>query len=309
MRHNRAVTQGTFADALAHAEKELWLGLERTGAFAHAGTKGSEREEALAQFLREHLPTRFGVASGEAFDAKRGRSGQLDVVIYDQFQVAPLPAGTKSVLLPAEALLAVIEVKTLLKRSELTKCFRSVKKLAALKPYKDKRFVPARSGGAAAEDANPRCLYTVFAFGTDLGEANWLDKEWERVRDVAREVKAPLELVDRVVVLNRGMLSPPSSVGYATSGGADHELLSEWFVQLTNFLFREARRRPPFEWMPYASKRSGPRVKKLAGWAKAPPAPRRTPAKAATEKKGTSAQSRRRQASRGKGPRTPKKNS
>lgn len=270
----------TFGTALGHAEQALWLALERTGAFAHPGIKGTERERAVAQFLREHLPSRFGVGSGEAFDAKRGHSGQLDLVIYDQLEIAPLPTGESSVLIPAEALLAVIEVKTTLKRDELIKCFKSVLKLAALRPYGDKRFIAPRIGGAAADDGNPRCLYSVFAFGTDLAEASWLNAEWARVRNVAHQVGAPLDLVDRIVVLDRGMVIPPFSVGYERAGGADHQLLSEWFVQLTNFLFREVRRRPSFEWMPYASRTHGARVKKLEGWTKPTPAPRKPRANA-----------------------------
>jgi hypothetical protein len=261
---NPDVTSGAFADALEQAEEQLWLSFEKTKGFQHSGLKGTGREDAVAEFLEEHLPRRFGIARGEAFDSRQGRSGQLDLVIYDRMSIRPLPISEQSSLLPSEALLAVVEVKSTLTRDEVRKSLTSAGRIFGLKPYK-KEFAFARSGGVDASDQNPRCLYTIFAFDSDLSPEGLLEKEAARLRDVADEVGVPVQRIDRVVVLERGMLLPPDGRGLANTNEAKM-LLREWFLHLTNFLIREAPRRKAFEWEQYVNRKRGLRFSKLDGY-------------------------------------------
>lgn len=188
-------------------------------------------------------------------DAAERRTGQLDVVIYDRNVTAPLLAEASGDLLPAESLLAVIEVKSLLTKGEIEKCARAAKAISRLRPYK-RPFVPARKGGLSADDGRHRCQFSVVAFSSDLGAKDWCTKEWERLKLVVDGAGVPIDRIDRVLVLDRGMLVPPSATARTAPEGK--EMLREWFLHMSNFLIREAARRPPFDLQDYGRRQKNP---------------------------------------------------
>jgi len=98
-----------------------------------------------------------------------------------------------------------------------------------------------------------RCFRTIFAYDTNLTEGDWVMKEWGRVENVADELQCDPGLIDRILVLNQGMLNPP-----ARQGADDTEFISvfhQWFIGLANFLARENSRRPAVDWQTYHRKR------------------------------------------------------
>lgn len=210
----------------------------------------------MSGFLEAQLPARFGVTTGEAVDARERRSGQLDVVVYDRELTAPLLREKSGDLLPAESLLAVIEVKSTLTKGELEKAARSAKAVSRLRPYGSK-FVTPRQAGLPAADGRYRCQYSVVAFTTDLGNKRWVEKEWARVTAAAVSAGVGVGCLDRVLVLDRGILVPPSSTARVVAG--DKKLmLREWFLHMTNFVIREADRRPSFDFQDYGRRRENP---------------------------------------------------
>jgi len=114
--------------------------------------------------------------------------------------------------------------------------------------------VGAREGGAAVAEDEYRCLYTVFAYSSDLSEENWLQKEANRIRDAAKEKSLHASLIDRVVVLDRGLISPASNAGKLALG-AGPSTFHEWFLHLMNYLTRELQNREPMDWQAYSSRR------------------------------------------------------
>ncbi len=251
----------TFDQLLSDAEEQLWLGFKRAGAKRHTVLRGGSREEALADFLTAQLPSRFAVTQGEAVDAKENRTTQLDVIVYDRNLTAPLLSEKSGDLLPAEALLAVVEVKSTLTKAELEKCARAARSLSALQPY-GKQFLPPRKAGEAAVDGQPRCLYSVIAFSSDLGETDWAKKEWRRLHAATKAASVDVDRVDRVLVLDRGMLVPPWGRA-RVSPDQGKGMLREWFLHVTNFLVREASRRPGFDFERYGRKRKNPNWQEL----------------------------------------------
>src|SRR5436190_17363386 len=103
-----------FSKVLAKAKEQLLLDARHAEDFQHKGIRGDERAAGLAKFLNEHLPERFSVTKGEVIDYRDERTGQLDLIIYDSHTSAPVTKGEENLLIPAEALYAVIEVKTTL---------------------------------------------------------------------------------------------------------------------------------------------------------------------------------------------------
>jgi hypothetical protein len=237
----------------------LWLGFQRTTAKQHSGNRGLSREKALSAFLSAQLPKRFEVTTGEAIDAGERRSGQLDLVIYDRNLTAPLLSDDSGDLLPAESLLAVIEVKSTLTNDELKTCAHAAKALSLLRPY-GKEFVEPRKDGEPADDGRHRCQYSIVAFKSNLGTTDWAAKEWERLTRAVSEVDVSASRIDRVLVLDQGMLVPPSCTARTQADGKG--MLRDWFLHLSNFLVREAARRHNFDFEKYGRQRANP------GWTK-----------------------------------------
>src|SRR6476659_1599322 len=141
------------SDVLQHgfeaAAKQFSAEFLRSAPFKHALSKGEEREIPVQSFFREHLPRAFAVTKAEIVDLYETHSPQMDAVIYDQMRNTAFYSGAISIL-PVEALLVSIEVKSTLTLEEIKTSVNSARKLRQLKPFK-KKFVPVRRGGEAAD--------------------------------------------------------------------------------------------------------------------------------------------------------------
>jgi len=244
-----------FNAVLAQAKQELLIDGAKAEAFLHKGIRGDERAAAFSRFLREKLPEKFGVGKGEVIDHLDQRSGQLDVMIYDQASCAPISRQNENVLLPCEALYAVVEVKTTISQKELNTSFLAAGKIRALRPF-GATFVAPRQDGLPANDKNHRCMYIIFGYTSDLAnDSKWLEKENERARLAASEAGISLDCVDRIIVLDRGMLHPANSGG-SWDTDSDATVFLESYLHIVNLLNRESRRREPVDWQLYAPRGS-----------------------------------------------------
>lgn len=241
-----------FKGVLDRAAHLLRIKSQNASAFQHSGIRGDERAAALSEFLKQQLPSGIGVAKGEAIDFSDCRTGQLDIVIYDADIAALISGQSENAILPAESLLAVIEVKTTLTQNELDTCFESARKVRALRPFK-RSFVAGRKDGRPAKGGNCRCLYIVFAYETNIGGADWLANEFKRVGAAAEKVKKGLDLIDVVYVLSRGIIRPGSFTGKVNDKDEMNTFL-EFYLHLVNFLRREMPRRPYMDWQAYTTK-------------------------------------------------------
>jgi hypothetical protein len=235
-----------LSQTLKAAEERLWADFKAAGAFDHRATIGTSREDALIEFLRKRLPTRFGVARGEVVDIGGRRSGQVDVVIFDQAMNTPLTSDSGgSVILPAEALLAAIEVKSTLTKDETKKALLGAQKLYLLNPW-GSSWGWTRRGEPAT--SRPRLLVTCIALESDLS-ADWVRDEILRVRQVATEVSVPVVVLTSIAVISRGMLRPAE--GLVALEPEHRSVLGMWYFSLLSFLVREADKREPVHWSYY----------------------------------------------------------
>lgn len=76
----------------------------------HAPSLGTYRENLLQSTLRRYLPERYHVATGFIF----GLNKQIDILIYDRIDYAPIFREGDLVIVPQESVRAIIEVKTTL---------------------------------------------------------------------------------------------------------------------------------------------------------------------------------------------------
>ena len=243
-----------FAAVIEQAKARLEIEAKGAEAFQHKGVRGDERVAPLSTFLQRRLPDRFAVAEGEAIDFQDSRTGQLDLIVYDAHASAAVSEGGKNLLIPAEALYAVLEVKTTLTQIELNKCYSHAAKVRRLKPFK-KPFVAPRAGGSPIGHGESRCLYVIFSYFTDLGSSNWLGKEYARIESAASLANCSVAAVDRLLVLSEGIILPDAAKGKAEQESPVSTFL-EFYLHLANFINRESRRRPPVDWQVYSSRTS-----------------------------------------------------
>ncbi len=237
---------------MATQQHAMAKAFEEATQFKHKTLRGGEREQGVRQFLNDQLPSRLKVITGEAIDRFGNTSSQLDVMVYDSALNSPF-AGESSGLLPAEALLAIVEVKTKLTRSEWKKISSSIEKFRALRPYK-KTFGLSKAGRQGIASELPRCFYSVVAFSSDLSANDtWAEREQQRARDYFGTDDC-LGL-DRILILDRGIINPTENV--FRSSTSQGENLMGWFVGQVNFLHREMPRREPMDWQTYAGSAFG----------------------------------------------------
>lgn len=256
----------SMSSVLEEAEQNLLSAFAKSSKTEHSGSKGNARAASIADFLRERLPAAYGVlCQGEVVDYLDTRSGEIDIVIFDKVRNSLL--SDKPLWVAAESLLAYIKVKSTLTGEELKKTYLGAKKINSLRPFK-LSFTLAGGNSKAPqvgklERGQPealgslRCFRTLFAYATDIVDRDWLDQEWKRVTKAASEAKCGRESVDRILVLNRGMINVPFGTG--TDQFEISSVFQQWYINLVNFLARENGRRPPVDWELYSKT-------KIPGW-------------------------------------------
>lgn len=78
----------------------------------HNPSTGALAEAVLREFLQEHLPGQVRAEQGFILSPDGGLSKQCDILIYDAHRYAPFYRAGAVVVVPVEAVIAVIEVKT-----------------------------------------------------------------------------------------------------------------------------------------------------------------------------------------------------
>lgn len=102
---------------LAATADSMWATFKVSAASTRPDHKGGPREQQVRQFLKERLPSKWGVTRGHVFFAGDDTSQEFDVIVYDALNC---PSWTLDGsddprrLVPLEAVIGVIEVKSTL---------------------------------------------------------------------------------------------------------------------------------------------------------------------------------------------------
>jgi len=142
-------SQRTFAGTLAGELSSLSERVRHL--IRHKSTVGTYRENLLHILLRKNLPERYHVATGFILGSPR----QIDILIYDRLDYAPVFREGDLVVVRPESVRAIIEVKTKLTRAQLNSSLIQIKQLSHL------------------DDCSPPFFKGIFAFEAE-GEASTL---------------------------------------------------------------------------------------------------------------------------------------
>jgi len=214
----------------------------------HALSRGENLERPIRKFFSKNLPKYFDIVKGEVIDVHNNTSSQLDCIIYDKNKNVKIIARGNC-LLPAEAVLSVIEVKAKLTKAEIKKSLIAAKKLSLLKPY-NMDISPIRKGGQSAVDKKGRCPYSIFAYSSNL-KGDWMKKEYQRLITVAEELGIDHKLIYRIYVINKGLIMTEAKEGIIENENSGKALMF-LYLHIFGFLLKENRRRKPAPYLIYA---------------------------------------------------------
>ena len=245
-------THQTFKSKFESTVYDLANHFFRTDVFNHSLTKGEEREAPFIEFLNKNLPKTYSTVKGEIIDIFGESSPQLDIMIFDRLRNIPFYLGSNNIL-PAESLLASMEIKSKLNQEEIRKILLNVNKLKSLKPFGQEVDI-SKQRRTVLDKVRCRYFHSVFAYDTDISKDDWAKKEFERIKRVAKEENIDPKLIDRVIVLNKGLLNPTYSIAKESEDNAD--MLLHFYMDLMNYLQRENARRQVVPYLEYAGRMS-----------------------------------------------------
>jgi len=120
--HSTALVAGMLAESKALA------------GVVHPGHKGTCREWLLADLLKHFLPSFLSLSTGiivnsSGMQLKDRQSNQADIIIYDNRILPPFLEKGELGMVPIESVVGVVEVKTILNKSELVTAVAAAKRL------------------------------------------------------------------------------------------------------------------------------------------------------------------------------------
>lgn len=155
-----------------------------------SSSKGSEREIFINYFLAGIMPPVYRFGFGDITDVEGNKSGQVDIVVENQFFPSiPMVGAFSPRLYLAEGVLAALEVKSDISK-QLDEAEDTAKKIKELK--KSPESVNAYAGTFAEDKINGEI--PVFAVGY---------KGWNSI-DKVKENLAKKESIDGILVIDPG---------------------------------------------------------------------------------------------------------
>lgn len=120
---------------------------------SHSGERGRLLEGVLSDFFSRTLPRRIAVGSGQIVSAwKPNISKQMDLVFYNAQDYALLINEKNFQIIPTEAVLSVIEVKSTLDKKSLSEGVKNVASAKVLRKF--------------PRDKHPKTLGVLFCYKT-----------------------------------------------------------------------------------------------------------------------------------------------
>ena len=157
---------------------------------SHPGIKGTARENALMKYLRPHIPDKFEFSDGIIIDSFDHQSRQVDVIIHDKITTPFLQDRDLANIIPIESVYAVIEVKSMLSKDELTKCVENIKSVRSL------------TKNTITGQISPT-LGFVFAYDSD----STLETIYKNFLEISKDIPTEQQITC-ICVLNKGLILP-----------------------------------------------------------------------------------------------------
>jgi len=142
----------------------------------HPGTIGDTREALLRELLNRLLPKRYDIVKGFIVDSNGRQTPQLDAIIVERDVLPPYLLPSDAAIVPIEAALAAVEVKSRIDRSTFQQLLAQQNAVVKLEP----KFLL----GPSAQDTN-RVPFIFFLLGfISALSANTMCEESKKVTNL-----------------------------------------------------------------------------------------------------------------------------
>jgi hypothetical protein len=119
------MSQTLIQEAVTHLVGDFINRAKALKSLQHELTKGTLKELFVAGVLQRFLPVQLGIGSGIIINDKNQQSRQTDIVIYDKRVMPPFIMVPGIGVYPVESVVATIEIKTKLGRTQLMQAERA----------------------------------------------------------------------------------------------------------------------------------------------------------------------------------------
>jgi hypothetical protein len=170
--------------------------------------KGRAREIFVSDMLIPFLDRSFGVCTGIVIDSEERHSNQIDIIIYNTAIVPPVMLTEGEGVIPYEAVLATIEVKTSLNSAELKKGVQNARSVKVLTFRPQEILRPLCKAcldriGSPPDKQSPVCF--IFAFNSDLAKGDEAERLNQCVARLNEESGTKVDLpISALCVANKG---------------------------------------------------------------------------------------------------------
>jgi hypothetical protein len=177
----------------------------------HSLHKGTPREAFIREFLESHLPQNVAIGTGEIIDANSQpgeQRNQFDIVIYKKnYPKLDFGGGISGFLV--ESVIATIEVKSTLARSDLEQAIRAARNAKALTPHVRSVFsagyIPPRVLNYVVAYDGPAQIETAYNWIGQIHASLGIAIADLPLAEPAR-VSSAAPSIDAVFVLNKGFV-------------------------------------------------------------------------------------------------------
>jgi hypothetical protein len=203
--------------------------------------KGRAREIFVSDLLVPFLDRSYGVCSGIIIDGMDKQSKQIDIIIYDSKILPPIMLTAGEGVIPYEAVLGTIEVKSNLDNRELNKSIENARSIKVLNFERQEIYKPIckaciKITGVKPDLQSPVCYVFAYTSSTKGNEAELLNKYVKEFNDESGvPIKLPISafcVADKCFTHCIDIESDPPKFGDAQKDTGNHVL--EFILDVVN---------------------------------------------------------------------------
>lgn len=164
-------------------QKELFHELNAgSKAFLHSGEMGETTESNWIEWFRMYLPNRYKIDKGVVIDSTGKQSEQIDLIIYDAQYSYLVFRQKNKLLIPAESVYAVFEIKQTLNKANIEYAGNKAKSVRKL----ERTSARIKHAGGTIEPKKPDELHEILA-GILTTRSSWKKPIKDNVVKYVRE--------------------------------------------------------------------------------------------------------------------------
>lgn len=157
---------------------ELSLKNEMGIRIQHNLEDGKYREYLVKRILSKIVPSKYEITNGFVIDSDNNKSDEMDIIIYDKSYVPPFFDETYTVV-PIEAVIAVIQVKTTLTYDQLASSIENLNSIDKLNAKIGGKIISA-NGGLIMEEKRYVAPYKIIvSYKSDIAKNYDFSKEMD----------------------------------------------------------------------------------------------------------------------------------